>query len=96
MHPILDLITGGRRGALERTGEVTAEILADAALVGPVLEGIVESDDAPMRARAMHALADVAKAKPEFLSSHSSTLLGPIATIDQCSGDTHTLLLTTT
>lgn len=83
MHPILELITGGKRSALEHTDEVTAEVMTNPDLIGPVLEGVIDNDDAPMRARAMHALADVARTRPDFLMDHSVTLLGPIAAIDQ-------------
>ena len=78
------MLTGGHPNSLGRTLEVVDAVLADRALLPPLLD-TYRSDDEVVRLRTSNAVKRVTVEHPDWTVEHMDRLQGEVAGIDQAS-----------
>jgi HEAT repeat protein len=81
-HPEVAKLEGGDRRSIGRSPEVVAAILADPAVLEPVIDAIADPDPL-VRMRAADAVEKVSAVQPELLVPFKRRLLGDLAAIPQ-------------
>ena len=82
MSAILKKLEGGDLRSIGRSEEVVTDVLADSALFGELLEGML-NDDPLIRMRAADAVEKVTVEHPEYLRPYKKKLIQQVAKIDQ-------------
>ena len=82
MVDILGKLSGGDRRSIGRVDDVVADVGADPALFGPLIEGLLDRDPL-IRMRAADAVEKITRDHPQYLSPYRGLLLGPAAAVEQ-------------
>jgi hypothetical protein len=82
MHPLLQMLQGGDRRSIGKSGQVVDRVLAETELFGIVSDGI-SADDPLIRMRCADAVEKITARIPGLLQSYKRTLLGKVARINQ-------------
>ncbi len=81
---IRDLLSGGDPRTLRNVDTVIESVLAEPNLVAGLVACVQDGDEV-VRMRAGDALEKVCRAQPHLVQPHLTTILGPIAAIEQAS-----------
>ncbi|MFA9400656.1 MAG: hypothetical protein ACERKT_06045 [Acidobacteriota bacterium] len=87
-EPFTEVLAGGHRNSLGRTGEVVTEVLADRARLEELFAAL-RSPDELVRMRAGDALEKACRERPEWFAPHADRILTEVGGIDQPSVQWH-------
>ena len=82
MHEVLRKLEGGDRRSIGGSNEVVADVIANPKLFDVVFSGLL-TDDPLLRARSADAVEKITVQHPEYLHPYKTTLIGPLARLDQ-------------
>ncbi|MGY1773079.1 hypothetical protein [Blastococcus sp. SYSU D00813] len=81
-EPFADVLRGGHRNSLGRTGEVVGIVLADRARLEELFAAVADPDEV-VRMRVGDALEKVCREQPGWFRTHVDRLLGDLGQLDQ-------------
>jgi hypothetical protein len=82
MHPLLQMLRGGDRRSIGKSGKVVEKVLADPKLFGAVFDGMLDGDPL-IRMRCADAVEKITARLPGLLQPYRRKLFRKVAPIDQ-------------